>query len=171
MKVTIVYDSVFGNTARIAKAIALPLNGTNIVRLLTVQEAKAADLTDTDLLIVGSPTRGFRPTPSISEYVEGLGTIGSGKAAAVFDTRIDLESIEPPPLRWVVEAGGYASSRIASLLGRHGFEVNPDRPGFLVKGTEGPLKEHELERAAAWGVTLLAGRSAQPHETTGLTEA
>lgn len=155
MKVTIVYDSIFGNTAKIAKAIAVALKDANIVRLLTVQEAKSADLADADLLIVGSPTRGFRPTPSISEYVEGLGSIGTGKAAAAFDTRMDLETIEPPPLRWVVEAGGYASSRVASLLGRHGFDVKADAPGFLVTGTEGPLKANELERAAEWALTLV----------------
>lgn len=112
MKITIVYDSIFGNTAHVAKVIAVALRGSNAVRLLTVHEAKSADLADTDLLIVGSPTRGFRPTPTISEYVERLGTVGAGKAAAVFDTRLDLETIEPPLLRWVVVAGGYAATRL-----------------------------------------------------------
>jgi flavodoxin len=155
MKVTIVYDSIFGNTAKVAKAVAIALKDLATVRLFTVQEARDANLADTDLLIVGSPTRGFRPTPSISEYVEGLGTIGTGKAAAVFDTRMDLETIQPPPLRWVVDAGGYAATRVASSLSRHGFNVNADAPGFLVTGAEGPLKEHELERAAAWGLALV----------------
>jgi len=154
MKITIVYDSIFGNTAQIARAIAVALRTSHAVRLLTVQEARSADLTDTDLLIVGSPTRGFRPTPTISEYVEGLGTIGTGKSAATFDTRLDLETIQPPPLRWVVDAGGYAVTRIASSLARHGFSVSPDTPGFLVTGTEGPLKANELERAAAWGLSV-----------------
>lgn len=156
MKITVVYDSVFGNTAQIAKAIAVALNGANTVRLLTVQEARDADLSDTDLLVVGSPTRGFRPTPTISEYVEGLDGMGNGKAAAAFDTRIDLETIQPPPLRWVVEAGGYASTRIESSLARHGFAAKGGAPGFLVLGTEGPLKEHELERAADWARSLVA---------------
>ena len=160
MKITIVYDSIFGNTAQIAKAIGVALREANVVRLLTVQEAKSVDLADTDLLIVGSPTRGFRPTPAISEYAEGLGTIGTGKAAAAFDTRLDLDTIQPAPLRWVVDAGGYAVMRIAASLARHGFSVNPNTPGFLVTGTEGPLKEHELQRAAAWGLTLPASLAA-----------
>ena len=92
MKITIVYDSIFGNTAQVAKAIAVALRAFHAVRLFTVQEAGSADLTDKDLLIVGSPTRGFRPTPTISEYVEGLGTIGTGKSAAAFDTRLGLET-------------------------------------------------------------------------------
>ena len=160
MKITIVYDSIFGNTAHVARAIAVALRDANAVRLLTVQEARSADLTDTDLLIVGSPTRGFRPTPAISEYVEGLGAIGAGKAAAAFDTRLDLDSVQPPPLRWVIDAGGYAVTRISAALTRHGFSVNPDTAGFLVTGTEGPLKPDELERAAAWGLSLAPNRAA-----------
>jgi flavodoxin len=156
MKIVIVYDSVFSNTAGIAKAIAGALDDANAVSLLTVQEARGVDLSDTDLLIVGSPTRGFRPTPMIAEYVEGLGSIGAGKSAAAFDTRLDLETIQPPPLRWVVDAGGYAATRIAASLSRHGFTLKAETAGFLVTGTEGPLKHGELERAAGWGLSLTA---------------
>ena len=155
MKVTIVYDSIFGNTEKIAKAIAQALQDSSDVRLVTVQEAKALDLTDTAMLIVGSPTRGFRPTPQISEYVEGLGQIAPGKAAAAFDTRIDPETVNPPPLRWVVEAGGYAAPRVGTMLERHGFALNGRTDGFLVSGTEGPLRAGEIERAAEWAKSLI----------------
>jgi flavodoxin len=154
MRIDVVYDSVFGNTARVAEAVAIALRAEHSVRLLTVQEARGLDLSNTDLLIVGSPTRGFRPTPSISEYVEGLGTGGAGKMAAAFDTRLDLETIEPPPLRWVVDAGGYAAARMAASLERHGFRLTGGTAGFLVTGTEGPLKAGELERAASWALAL-----------------
>jgi flavodoxin len=148
MKVTVVYDSVFGNTAKIAKAIADAFGPGSTVNLLTVQDATSADLSDTDLLVVGSPTRGFRPTPMTSEFVEGL-AMSEGKAAAAFDTRIDTETISPAPLRWVVEAGGYAAQRIASSLEHRGYRLK-GTAGFLVTGTEGPLKDKELERAADW---------------------
>jgi flavodoxin len=154
MNIAIVYDSVFGNTGKVAAAIAKRLEATHAVRLLTVQEARGTDLTDTDLLIVGSPTRGFRPTPMISEYVEKLTANVAGQSAAVFDTRIDLETIRPSALRWVVDAGGYAAERIASSLARHGFTLKGAPGGFLVSGEEGPLKDHELERAADWSLTL-----------------
>ena len=155
MKVTIVYDSVFGNTARVAEAIAAALAAAHTVELLTVQAARTADLAATELLIVGSPTRGFRPTPLIAEFAEGLQQIGTGRQAAAFDTRLDAEAISPPPLRWVVDAGGYAGTRIAAALARHGFAMRGEGGGFLVTGTEGPLKEHELERAAAWALALV----------------
>ena len=156
MRIAIVYDSIFGNTARIATAIADALMDRNDVRLLTVQEARDANLVDIDLLIIGSPTRGFRPTPSISEYVEGLGGIGEGRKAAAFDTRIDLDTIQPAPLRWVVDAGGYAAARVAASLARHGYANIGGEPGFLVSGNEGPLMEGEIERAARWALGLLS---------------
>lgn len=155
MKIAIVYDSVFGNTGKVAAAIAEALRPVNDVTLLTVQDARDADLSATDLLIVGSPTRGFRPTPMISDYVEGL-TARAGKAAAAFDTRIETDTIHPAPLRWVVEAGGYAAERIVASLKAHGFALRDEGAGFFVTGTEGPLKDNELERAKAWALSLAA---------------
>lgn len=156
MKIVIVYDSIFGNTALIARTIAAALGAAqNTVSLLTVQEAKSADLTGTDLLIVGSPTRGFRPTPAMSEYTEGVSS-STACRAAVFDTRLDVDTIQPAPLRWVVEAGGYAAARIAASLTRHGYKVDRHAAGFLVTGTEGPLKAGELDRAAGWARELIA---------------
>lgn len=157
MAIVIVYDSIFGNTAQIAKAIASELETSHSVRLLPVTDAKSLDLTDAELLIVGSPTRGFRPTPATSEFVEGLDAkAASGKRAVAFDTRIGLEDIHPAPLRWVVDAGGYAAQRIDAMLVHKGFTIGGTPEGFVVTGTEGPLKPGEVERARAWAKTLVA---------------
>ncbi len=157
MSIAIVYDSIFGNTAEIAKAIAAELETTAQVRLLAVSDAKSIDLSDVDLLLVGSPTRGFRPTPATAEFIEGLSTTaGTGRRAAAFDTRMNVEEIHPAPLRWVVEAGGYAADRIAAMLDHKGFASAGPDAGFLVGGTEGPLKSGEIERACAWARSLVA---------------
>ncbi len=154
MKIRIVYDSIFGNTALIAKAIADRLAAGHDVTASTVQEARGSDLVDTDLLIVGSPTRGFQPTPGIAEYLASLAPMPG--ATAVFDTRLDPETINPPPLRWVVEVGGYAADRMASALRHRGLAVRQEHGAFLVGGTEGPLNPGELERAADWASRLVA---------------
>jgi flavodoxin len=153
MRVTIVYDSVFGNTATIAREMAQALETEHIVTLLAVGEAGDLSPEDIDLLIVGSPTRGFRPTPAIDELSGGIAS-GNGHRAAVFDTRLDAEEIHPAPLRWVINAGGYAAQRIAQDLERRGFTI-ADSAGFLVTGTEGPLKAGEVERAREWVRSLL----------------
>ena len=120
-----------------------------------MQEAPALDLSDVDLLVIGSPTRGFQPTPNISEFIAALARVPEGLTAAVFDTRLDLETINPPPLRWVVEVGGYAATRMANGLKGLGIALRSDPGAFLVTGTEGPLKAGEIERAGDWAADLL----------------
>lgn len=152
MRIAIVYDSVFGNTAEIARAVARGAADAGEVTLLAVGEAQTFAPAHFDLVIVGSPTRGFAPTPAISEFLGSLAG-GSGRAAA-FDTRLDLDEIHPAPLRWVVQVGGYAASRIADALRQKGYTVIDPAGDFVVTGTEGPLKAGELERAEAWGKGL-----------------
>lgn len=154
VNITVVYDSIYGNTAKVAAAIAATLERENSVRLLSVQQARQADLGTADLLIVGSPTRGFRPTPQISDLLAGLAP-RSGAAAAVFDTRIEPAAVRPGALRWVVERGGYAGSRMDEVLRDRGYVRKSEIAGFLVDGMKGPLKPGEIERAADWARSLL----------------
>ncbi len=148
MGIVIVYDSIFGNTAEISRTIAGALAGRGEVRLVPVSDAHSLIVGDDDLLIVGSPTRGFRPTPAISEFAAALKP--SPAQAACFDTRIALDTVHPAPLRWVIDSGGYAADRIATALGHHGFKPIGSKGGFLVEGQEGPLRAGEIDRAVEW---------------------
>jgi flavodoxin len=153
MKALVVYDSVFGNTEQIARAMSEAL-ATQAVR---VGEA-SAQLADVDLLIVGSPTRGFRPTPAMTTWLKGLpeGALKGVKAAA-FDTRIAPSDIKSPIFRWIVTRGGYADKGIAKLLAAKGATLAAAGEGFIVKASEGPLKDGELARAAEWASSLARG--------------
>jgi flavodoxin len=53
MKTLIVYDSVYGNTEKIAKAIGDAIAGE--VEVLRVGDVNVGDLETADLLIIGSP--------------------------------------------------------------------------------------------------------------------
>ena len=146
----IVYDSVFGNTAEVARAIGAELENSHDVRVVAVQEGKPADLDGADLVIFGSPTRGFRPTPTIQEFIGSTGDALRDRRVAAFDTRLDPESIHPAPLRWVVEVGGYAAGVLQNELNQKGVNKIAEPEGFLVGGTEGPLKDGEIARARDW---------------------
>ena len=147
MAALVVFDSIFGNTRKVAEAVAAELDAMAV----PVSEAGSIDWNGVDLLVVGSPTRGFRPTPAISEFCSGLAPEhGKTLLVAAFDTRIALETIHPAPLRWVVDAGGYAADRIAQMLGHQNVRTVGTHAGFIVTGQEGPLAEGELERARAW---------------------
>ncbi len=163
MKAIVVYESVFGNTHAIAEAVAEGLGG---VPVLSVHEAieRAEDL---DLLVVGGPTHahglatdrtrhiavehaheGAHVEPDATEEPGLRSWLGdlhctAGCRAAAFDTRAD----------GVPLVTGSAARGIARRLQHHGLDVLATE-SFVVKGTEGPLKSGELERARAWGGKL-----------------
>lgn len=144
MKVLVVYDSLYGTTAQIARAIGDAVNGEADV--LGVGEAKPTELRSYDLVIVGSPTQGGRSTEAVRAFLARVPAL-NGVRAAVFDTRLKV--------RWV-KIFHYASSKIANELKEFGATLAVEPEGFVVEGKKGPLVAGELERAAAWGRSLLA---------------
>jgi flavodoxin len=152
MNALIVYDSVFGNTEQVAREIGKGLEAGGSVQILRVTEVRMDQLSGLELLAVGSPTRGFRPTEGITAFLKGLPEGGlNGMKVAAFDTRIAPEDIKPRILGFLVKIGGYAAPSIAGRLAKAGGRLAAPPEGFAVSGTEGPLKEGELERAADWG--------------------
>jgi flavodoxin len=140
MKILVVYDSLHGNTEKIAKAIGAALAGE--VKVLRVGEVDPSELKALDLLIVGSPTHGGRPSPAMREFLDKVQKPAlEGTNVAAFDTRLST--------RWV-GIFGYAAGRIAKSLKEKGGNLLLSPEAFYVEGTEGPLKEGEVERAAAW---------------------
>ncbi len=159
MKALVIYDSYFGNTERIAQAIGNALGSPEDVEILRVSNVKPEQLTGLELLIVGSPTRGFRPTPAITNLLRSILTNGlSGVKVAAFDTRISIADMGPAILRFLAGLFGSAAKPISDRLKKKGGELTIPPEGFLVEGAEGPLKEGELERAADWARQVMATR-------------
>ena len=160
MKSMVVYDSVFGNTEQIAQAIGRALGSPEDVEIIRGDNVKPEQLTGLKLLIVGSPTRGFRPTPAISNFLKSIPKNGlRGVKVAAFDTRVtehEMKSVFFMPI--VVGIFGYAAKPISERLVKEGGELFVRPEGFFVEGTEGPLKEGELERAAAWARQIIAAQ-------------
>jgi len=147
MKALIVYDSAYGNTEEIARAIGGAMDGD--VAVLRAGDAGSSELESLDLLVVGAPTYGGRPTPAMKEFLRKLpGTAVDGVGIAAFDTRISQ--------KWV-GIFGYAAGKIARSLQKKGGRLIVNPEGFFVRGTEGPLKEGEPERSAAWAKEILKG--------------
>jgi len=148
MKVLIVYDSVYGNTEKIAKAIGGAITGE--VKVLRVDEANLSELKTIDLFIVGSPTQAGRPTPAIQDFLNKVPEPSlQGINVAAFDTRIPTK---------LVRVFGYAAGRIAGNLKGKGGILVASPEGFFVKGSKGPLREGELERAADWAKGILESK-------------
>ena len=145
MKTLVVYDSVHGNTEKIARAIGDAITGE--VKVLRVGEVSSSELETFDLLIVGSPTHGGRPTQAIRDFIKKAPMSAiEGTNVAAFDTRLSTR---------LARIFGYAAGRIASSLKRKGGALIASPEGFFVEGTEGPLKEGEVERAAGWAKEIV----------------
>lgn len=158
MKISILYDSFFGNTEHIAKAVAKGFkNENNEVLLLNIIEADWNKVCDCQVVIVGSPTRGFRPSPFTTKFLKGIPSNGlKNVKVAAFDTRMSLPDIESKALRFIVKTGGYAAKAIAGFLQKKGGELVAAPEGFIVKGDKGPLLSGELERAEKWATQIIS---------------
>ncbi len=157
MNALVVYDSFFGNTERVALAIGAAIGGPGEVAVLRVGEASPERLQGIELLCVGSPTRGFRPSPVIQAWLKALPPNSlRGVAVAAFDTRIAVGDVRSRVLPLMVRLFGYAAEPIGAALRKKGGAEALAPEGFIVMGTEGPLKEGELERAGAWARQLSA---------------
>ncbi len=151
MKTLIIYDSFFGNTEKIAGAISAAIDPQDCTGVLRVKDVTPDQLNGIELLFVGSPTRGFRPTEPIRAFLANLPANGlSGVRVAAFDTRISAEDTKSGFLRFMIKLFGYAAKPIAVLLQKKGGALAQPPEGFYVKDSEGPLKEGELERATNW---------------------
>ena len=157
MKALVIYDSFFGNTEKIALAIGDGLSSQADVVTLRVGDVKSEHLTGVGLLVVGSPTRAFSASPATKAWLKALAPHSlAGVKVAAFDTRIAVEEAKSRVLPVFVKLFGYAAQPIANSLTKRGGMLVVPAEGFIVKDSEGPLGEGELERAAAWAGQLVA---------------
>jgi len=139
MKIIIVFDSMYGNTEKIARAVGEAAGGD--VKVFRAAEANPSDLGGADLLVVGSPTVGGRPTQATQGFLGRISDSIDGLSVAAFDTRF--------PAKWA-RIFGYAAGRIAAQLQKKGGNLIAPPEAFFVLDKEGPLKDGEIERAARW---------------------
>lgn len=162
MKALVIYDSQFGNTAKVAEAISDGVRegygGSEVVGLKRIDEVDSQQLAGLDLLIVGSPTQRFQPTPLTTDLLKSIPKeILRNIKAAAFDTRLTEEELRSHGiiLSKLLDVFGYAAESIAERLTKRGARLLAPAAGFYVLDTEGPLLDGELERAKEWARGLM----------------
>ena len=173
MKAVVVYESHWGNTAAVARAVAEGLGPE--VCALTTDEATGSAISDADLIVAGAPVIAFRLAsekmrasiandggkapapadlshPSMRTWLKDL-PLGHGRSAA-FETRI-----------WWSPRG--ATGDIERGLQGAGYAPFAKAGRFVVTGTYGPLKDGELDRARDWGAELAASMKAVDRSRAG----
>jgi flavodoxin I len=149
MKTLVVYDSVPGNTKAIAQSIGDAIPGE--VTVVHVGDATVSGLEAYDLLVVGAPTHGAKPSPDMQEFLNEIQAPAlEGIKVASFDTRMTNK---------LITLFGTAAPKIMKVLEAKGGIPVGSAEGFYVTGGEGPLKDGEVERAAAWAQGLVGGQT------------
>ena len=144
MNTLIIYDSKFGNTEKIAHAMATALSDHGQVHVVQADKANAFSLvnaTDIQLLIIGGPTQIHGVSPAMKALLNIIPPHAlRGLPTVCFDTRYNSA-------RWIT---GSAGRRMAQQLLDKGAAVVTQPESFFVDQSEGPLQPGELNRAVAW---------------------
>ena len=168
MHAVVAYESMYGNSRRVAEAIADGLRSAGSVIVVPVSRLDRESLAGVDLIVIGGPThvRGMsrastrkaaeeaahKPgstltleadarAPGLREWLTSLGR--PNVRAAVFDTKIKMAAV----------LSGRASHGIAKQLRRHGVTMLAKPESFLVS-KENQLLPGEEDRARTWGQQL-----------------
>ncbi len=159
MRGLIIYDSLYGNTEKIAQAIGNVLRQQGEVKVIKIADMKPEMLEGIDLLVVGSPTQQFRATEAMRAWLNNIPRNGlKNVRVAAFDTRLTQEFIDQHgPLGFFEKVFGYAAERIAKTLKEKGGTLLLPGEAFYVEDTEGPLVAGEEQRAAQWAGKLATG--------------
>ena len=166
MQALVVYESLYGNTARIARAIGDGLAERGLPPVVVGVDAVDREaIASADLLIVGGPTHAHGMTRSSSREqavadehntydaptaTVGIRTLletlpeGTDRTSAAFDTRIGGA---PAFLT------GAASKGIARGLEDRGYRLVTDPESFLVT-RHNELVDGEVEHAVRWGAHI-----------------
>jgi flavodoxin len=148
----VVYESMYGNTMQVAQAIADGLR--DHVDAIVCEVGVAPDtLPDIELLVVGGPTHAFGMSRAstredagrrgLREWTEAMSAPTVPVAFAAFDTKVARPRLP-----------GSAAHAVARRLRRLGMRPVCPPATFLVKDSEGPLSDGELDRATAWGQSV-----------------
>ena len=166
MKAVVIYESMYGNTHKVANAIAEGLRWHGEAVVVPFGDADASLLSDADLVVVGGPTHahgmshaatrkgaveaaekpgseleldaGADTQRGLREWIASLDQVPTN--AATFDTRLDYS----------IALTGRASKGIARKLRRHGATLIAEPKSFFVT-KDNQLAPNEEGRALLWG--------------------
>ncbi|MET0844314.1 MAG: flavodoxin domain-containing protein [Mycetocola sp.] len=163
MRALVIFETLWGNTEQVARAIAARLGSVGSVDVTDSDNAPTT-VDGYDLLVVGGPTHAFSmtrastraeaatahaapfaPVRGIREWLDEVERPAGPIPAVAFDTRVDKPRLP-----------GSAAKAARHELRSLGFETALKQKTFRVHGYEGPLLDGELERAAAWADEIVA---------------
>lgn len=148
MKGIVAYDSVYGNTRKVAETIADQL-GTegHQTELINLRERVPKEI-KADFMFIGSPTRIKRMTGKTRRFIKKIdaGRWGSGPICA-FDTYGPIPKTEDEmnkASKWLYPG---AAGEIQELAKKRGLTVHPSALRCAVTDIKGPLTSEAPQKA------------------------
>ena len=162
----VVYESLFGDAEKIARAVADGLSGHLQVEVIAAKDAPRELGPDVRLLVVGGPNHAMSmprpstrkgaveqygaavvadPTTGLHEWLEAA-AVPDGISGAAFDTRMDHPKM--------ITKLDHASRTEEKLLRKLGATLAAPAEHFFVVDAKGPLADGEEDRARQWGAAL-----------------
>jgi flavodoxin len=142
-KAVIIYESVYGNTKKVAESIAEGMRQNEGVtcKVVKTSEVHTDDLADYDIILFGCPNHNQEPARNMSKFIERVAIVNlEGKVGAAFDTFTGGNK-------------GVALSKLESFIRKHlrGFELKIEGMSIEVTDRKGPLVEGATSDAKEYG--------------------
>jgi len=143
MRVIVVFETKYGNTRCVAEEICegmKEVNGVEVV-LKELKEVDVREISNYDMILIGSPNHMGGPTRGIKAFIDELGRLRlEGVMYATFDTYMgrDLGKV----VRKIVERVSKRAPGLKQVVA--GLSVR-------VQGLKGPIAEGELPKCREFG--------------------
>ncbi len=143
-RAVIVYESVYGNTKRLAETICNGIVSAGVeCTIRKTGEIHTDELTNYDAILLGAPNHNQAPAMNLTRFIDRASIVVlNGRMGAVFDTHTggnrDVAAVILERL-------------VAEKL--HGLELI-GRFSAKVEGRRGPVAEEDLTRAREFGVGI-----------------
>ncbi|MDD1721264.1 MAG: flavodoxin family protein [Euryarchaeota archaeon] len=131
MKALVIYDSLYGNTEKVARALASGMREGGIdVECVRANTVDVGTLRAYDMIVIGGPTHSMGLSDTMKTFTKQLKEAAvKNKQAFAFDTKYDSRF------------AGSAGKKIEQRMKQNGMKVVVPHASAIVLGKEGPLKE------------------------------
>nr|MDO8133842.1 flavodoxin domain-containing protein [Candidatus Njordarchaeum guaymaensis] len=152
VSVLVAFDTKYGNTKRVAEAIAEGLKTAREIKatVLNIKDVDAKTIPTFDAFLVGSPAHFGGPTGTAKGFIERMGKLKlEGKCIAVFDT-------------YITNPRGSDFEKAVRKLEEHIRKKAPSltivSPGLSIRvsGMKGPIADGELPKCQEFGKRFAA---------------
>lgn len=144
MKAIVVFDSKFGNTEKVARALALGLADGGVESdCVRFDQVPLDRVRTSDLVVIGGPTQNRKVSAPLDQWLQALSTSDvAGKRGFAFDTR------------YKSRFAGSAARGIEARMQDLGMKVSTPAASAIVDGTKGPLEPGSEETFRRIGTDL-----------------